>query len=62
MSVMFILVIASLVFAICFLVAFTWAVRNGQFDDRYTPAVRMLFDDKPVNNEKRNQPHKPTAE
>jgi cbb3-type cytochrome oxidase maturation protein len=27
-----------------FLVAFLWAVRHGQFDDRYTPSVRILFD------------------
>ena len=45
MSVMFLLIIASLIFAIGFLAAFLWAVRSGQFDDRYTPAVRMLFDD-----------------
>lgn len=28
-----------------FLIAFTWAVKSGQFDDRITPAIRMLFDD-----------------
>ncbi len=29
-----------------FLVAFIWAVKSGQYDDKYTPSVRMLFDDK----------------
>jgi cbb3-type cytochrome oxidase maturation protein len=28
-----------------FLAAFVWAVRSGQYDDAYTPAVRILFDD-----------------
>lgn len=45
MSVMFILVIASLIVAVGFLLAFLWAVKSGQFDDKYTPSIRMLFDD-----------------
>jgi len=45
MDVMFVLVLASLFVAIGFLAAFLWAVRSGQFDDRYTPSVRMLMDD-----------------
>jgi cbb3-type cytochrome oxidase maturation protein len=45
MDVMFILVLASLLVAIGFLAAFLWAVRSGQFDDRYTPSIRMLMDD-----------------
>ncbi len=48
MSVMFLLIIASLLFAGSFLIAFLWAVKSGQFDDKYTPSIRMLFDDKPV--------------
>lgn len=31
--------------AIGFLVAFLWAVRDNQYEDDYTPSVRMLFDD-----------------
>ena len=45
MDVMFVLVLASLFVALGFLAAFLWAVRSGQFDDRYTPSVRMLMDD-----------------
>lgn len=30
-----------------FLMAFIWAVRNGQFDDDHTPSLRILFDDRP---------------
>ncbi len=45
MSALFILVAVSLVMAISFLVAFLWAQRVGQYDDDYTPSVRILFDD-----------------
>jgi len=46
MSALFILLIVSLVVAVGFLAAFIWAVRSGQFDDSYTPSIRMLFDNK----------------
>lgn len=45
MSAVFILIGASLTVAIGFLAAFIWSVKNGQYDDDYTPSVRMLFDD-----------------
>jgi cbb3-type cytochrome oxidase maturation protein len=45
MSVLFILIAASILIAGGFLAAFLWSVRNGQFDDDYTPSVRMLFDE-----------------
>ncbi len=50
MSVLFILISASLIIAIGFLVAFIWSVKSGQYDDDYTPSVRMLFDDEIVSN------------
>ena len=31
--------------ALGFLAAFIWSVRKGQYDDDYTPSVRILFDD-----------------
>ena len=37
----------SILVAGSFLAAFLWSVKNGQFDDDYTPSVRMLFDDEP---------------
>ena len=46
MSVIIILIGFSLLVAVIFLFAFLWAVRSGQYDDRYTPSVRILFDDK----------------
>lgn len=39
------MVIASITMALIFLGAFIWATKSGQFDDDYTPSVRILFDD-----------------
>lgn len=44
MSVIIILITASLLIAIGFLIAFFWAVKNNQFEDDYTPSVRILLD------------------
>lgn len=44
MEVMFILIGISLVFALGFLAAFIYSVIGGQYDDDYTPSVRILFD------------------
>ncbi len=48
MSVIIILLIASMLVAGGFLIAFLYSVKSGQFDDDYGPSVRMLFEDKPV--------------
>ncbi|THF52713.1 MULTISPECIES: cbb3-type cytochrome oxidase assembly protein CcoS [Flavobacterium] len=45
MSVIYILISISIVVAAVFLYVFIKAVKSGQFDDDYTPSVRMLFDD-----------------
>ena len=50
MSAMLILIGCSLSVAIIFLIAFLWAVKSGQYKDRYTPSIRMLFDDKKQSN------------
>jgi cbb3-type cytochrome oxidase maturation protein len=44
MGAIFIMIGASLVLAIGFLIAFIWSVKNNQYQDDYTPSVRMLFD------------------
>jgi cbb3-type cytochrome oxidase maturation protein len=49
MSAMFVLIGVSLMVALGFLIAFLWAVKRGQFDDKYTPSVRMLMDETPDN-------------
>ena len=48
MSVLILLIGFSILIAGGFLVAFIWSVKKGQYDDDYTPSVRMLFDDKPI--------------
>jgi cbb3-type cytochrome oxidase maturation protein len=45
MSVVFVLVFVAIVMAGAFLVSFIWAVKSGQYEDTYTPSVRILFDD-----------------
>lgn len=45
MEVIFMLVGFSLLAALFFLGSFIWAIKDGQYDDDYTPSVRMLFDD-----------------
>lgn len=41
----------SLLIAMLFLGAYLWATKSGQFDDDYTPSVRMLFDDGVIKKE-----------
>jgi len=50
MSVILILLVASISVAGIFLFAFLWGVRSGQFEDDYSPASRILFDDKPASS------------
>lgn len=45
MSVIYLLISISILVAIGFFIAFIIAVKTGQYDDDYTPSVRMLFDD-----------------
>lgn len=46
MSVIFLLIPLSIVIAICFLGAFIWAVRSGQYEDTCTPSMRLLMEEK----------------
>ena len=54
MGVIFLLIGVSIVIAILFLSFFLWASKNGQFDDDYTPSVRVLFDDNKEANKQTN--------
>ena len=40
------LILVSVLVAVGFLAAFIWAIKSGQYDDTYSPSVRMLFDDR----------------
>ncbi|MCB0516661.1 MAG: cbb3-type cytochrome oxidase assembly protein CcoS [Chitinophagales bacterium] len=54
MSVIVILIVASLLVALIFLGAFLWAVRSGQYDDDYTPSLR-IFHDETINKQHANK-------
>jgi len=55
MNVLYILIIVSLSIAVSFLGVFIYSVRKGQYDDDYTPSVRMLFDDELVDTEREKE-------
>ncbi|MBL7858770.1 MAG: cbb3-type cytochrome oxidase assembly protein CcoS [Cyclobacteriaceae bacterium] len=46
MGIIVILILISLTIAIVFLAIFFWNMKSGQYDDTYTPSIRMLFEDK----------------
>jgi cbb3-type cytochrome oxidase maturation protein len=52
MKIIFVLIAVSLIVALGFLGAFIWAVKSGQYEDDYTPSVRMLFDGKTPSSSK----------
>ena len=45
MEIVIIIAIMSMLIAGGFLIAFLWGVKDGQFDDDYSPPNRILFDD-----------------
>ena len=55
MSVILILIAASLVMATLFLLGFIWSVRTGQYEDTTTPSMRLLLDDKHPKPAKRTE-------
>ncbi|MEQ6121532.1 cbb3-type cytochrome oxidase assembly protein CcoS [Reichenbachiella sp. MALMAid0571] len=57
MSVIIILIGISILVASAFLISFIWAMKDGQYDDTYSPSIRMLFEDevKETKSEKRDK-------
>jgi cbb3-type cytochrome oxidase maturation protein len=47
MGIIYLLLTISLIMALIFLGIFVKMYRSGQFEDDYTPSIRILFDDKP---------------
>ena len=43
------MLLVSLIVALFFLISFFWATKTGQYEDDYTPSVRILFDDEIKN-------------
>lgn len=60
MSVIYILLIVSFIVGVAFFVVFVAAVRSGQYDDSYTPSVRMLFEDELVKTQTEKSTNKKT--
>ncbi|MFC2127172.1 cbb3-type cytochrome oxidase assembly protein CcoS [Bacteroidota bacterium] len=58
MSIIYLLITISLVVALAFFFAFIRAVKSGQYEDSYTPSVRMLFDDDLIIKKPSTQNHK----
>lgn len=48
MNIIYMLLSISVFVALIFFVAFIYSVKSGQYDDTYTPSVRMLFEDELV--------------
>lgn len=50
------MLVVSLIIALFFLGSFLWAIKNGQYEDDYTPSVRILFEDELINkNQNKNK-------
>jgi len=58
MEVVYITIGVSIIVAIFFFIAFIMSVKSGQYDDTYTPSVRMLFDDELVTTKTSTNNHK----
>lgn len=52
MNILYLLIGVSLFAALIFLAMFIWAVKTGQYDDNYTPSIRILFEDEEVEEKK----------
>lgn len=55
MSVIYVLLAISVSVALVFFAAFVFSVKSGQYDDSYTPSVRMLFEDELVGDLEENE-------
>lgn len=55
MEVVYITIGVSIIVAVVFFIAFIKSVKSGQYEDTYTPSVRMLFDDELVTTEDKNK-------
>lgn len=59
MSVLVLLIFASLAIAVAFLAAFIWAVRSGQYEDTSTPSMRLLLEEPAGKRTQTNLPTEP---
>ncbi|MEM0992362.1 MAG: cbb3-type cytochrome oxidase assembly protein CcoS [Bacteroidota bacterium] len=55
MNILFPIILISILIALGFLAAFFWAVGDGQYEDDYTPSIRMLFDENGQTKERQEE-------
>ena len=60
MSIIYMLLAISVIVAIGFFIVFIISVKKGQYDDVYTPSVRMLFEDEVIQKPKDSEKSKIT--
>lgn len=48
MDILYLMIMCSVSLAVVFLVIFIVNAKKGQFEDDESPAVRILFDDRPI--------------
>lgn len=54
MDIIFVMISVSIVIAVIFFILFLKTIKGGQYDDLYTPSVRMLFEDEFVEKSNNN--------
>jgi cbb3-type cytochrome oxidase maturation protein len=59
MSVLVLLIFASLAIATAFLIGFIWAVRSGQYEDTCTPSMRVLTEEAGTHSRANISPTQP---
>jgi cbb3-type cytochrome oxidase maturation protein len=55
MEIIYLMIGGSLLIALIFLGAFFWAVKSGQFEEDFAPAVRILFEDSEPKKEEKKE-------
>ena len=61
MSIIYMLLAISVIVALLFFAAFIISVKKGQYDDTYTPSVRMLFEDETIKKAETETNQKSTS-
>ncbi|HAT63778.1 MAG TPA: cbb3-type cytochrome oxidase assembly protein CcoS [Flavobacteriaceae bacterium] len=56
MTIIYMLLAISVIVAIVFFIAFIVSVKSGQYEDTYTPSIRMLFEDEVIKEVSTKKP------
>lgn len=56
MTIIYMLLAISVIVAIVFFIAFIISVKSGQYEDTYTPSIRMLFEDEVIKEGSNKKP------